>query len=175
MKETPQEYTKRILGYLRAQNPIAVQRSTPARIERLTQGVRRRRLMRRPAPGKWSVAEILAHLAETELVGGYRMRMILSANGTPIQAFDQNKWAEAGKYARRDPRQSLALFRGLRAANLALLRLLRPAQWQNYGMHAERGKESIAHIVGLYAGHDLNHLMQIERILKPGRKPARRA
>ncbi len=165
MRETPQQYTKRILGYVEGQHPLKVQAATPRKIERLVKGVSRKRLAKRPAPGKWSVAEILAHLSETELVGGYRIRTILGANGTPIQAFDQDDWAKAGNYARRNPAESLALFRTLREANLALLESLRPAQWKQYGMHAERGKESVEKIVRMFAGHDLNHLGQIERIL----------
>jgi hypothetical protein len=165
MRETPQQYTKRILGHVEGKHPLKVQAATPGRLARLVKGVSRKRLAKRPAPGKWSVAEILAHLSETELVGGYRMRMILGANGTPIQAFDQDDWAKAGKYARRNPAESLALFGTLRKANLALLASLSPAQWRQYGMHAERGKETVEKIIRMYAGHDLNHLGQIERIL----------
>jgi hypothetical protein len=166
MKETVQQYMKRILGYVGEQKPLAVQAATPAKMARLIRGVPRRKLSRRPGRGKWSVGEIVAHLAETEMVGGYRIRMILSANGTPIQAFDQDKWAVAGSYRRRDPRQSFQLFRAIRAGNLALLDSLRPAQWKQYGLHAERGKETVAKIVRMFAGHDLNHLLQIKRILK---------
>ena len=165
MQETPQQYTKRILGYVEGRKPLKVQAATPRKIERLVKGVSRKRLAKRPAPGKWSVAEILAHLSETELVGGYRIRTILGANGTPIQAFDQDEWAKAGNYARRNAAESMALFRTLREANLALLGSLRPAQWKQYGMHAERGKESVEKIVRMFAGHDLNHLAQIKRIL----------
>ncbi|MBI3939586.1 MAG: DinB family protein [Acidobacteria bacterium] len=168
MQETFEEYKKRILGYQAGRDPIKVQVSTPKKIERLLDGVARNRLTLRPAPGKWSVAEILAHLADCELVGGYRIRKILGAPGTPIQGFDQDKWAEAGRYARRDPRKSLALFRALRDANLVVLKSLDRAQWNQYGMHSERGKETIEKMVELYAGHDINHLRQIQAILGSG-------
>ncbi len=169
MQETVQEYKKRILDYAAGQNPIKVQKATPKKLEKLLKGVPRSQLLRRPAPGKWSVVEIVAHLSETELVGGYRMRMILGAPGTSIQAFDQDRWADAGKYAKRDPKKSLALFRSLREANLALLKSLDAFQWKQHGIHAERGEESVENIVEMFAGHDINHLMQIERILaKPG-------
>ncbi len=166
MKETPQQYVRRILGYVEGKKPLAVQRSTPQRIERLLRGLTRAQLRRRPAPGKWSIGEILAHLAETELVGGYRIRMILSKNGTPIQAFDQDEWAKSSNYARQDPRHSLALFHALREANLRLIRSLGPRKLRRYGIHAERGKESVAKVVRLYAGHDVNHLGQIARLRK---------
>jgi DinB family protein len=170
MQETPQEYIKRMLGYTDGENPLKVQAATSRKLAKLVSGVPRKRLTKRPAPGKWSVGEILAHMAETELVGGYRVRTILGAPGAPIQAFDQDKWAEAGGYARRNPRESLALFAALREANLKLLKSLRAEQWKQCGIHAERGEESVEKIVRMFAGHDRNHIQQIERILaRPGR------
>lgn len=164
MKETVQQYMRRILGYQQGKNPLAVQRATPTRLVRLLRGLSHAQLRRRPAPGKWSINEILAHLADTELVGGYRIRMILSRNGTPIQAFDQDIWAGVGNYRRADARVALETFRALRAANLRLIRSLSPQRLRQYGIHAERGKESVMRLIRLYAGHDLNHLGQIEAI-----------
>jgi len=169
MQETPQEYTQRMLKNVAERDPLRVQQATPKKIERLIRRLNRRQLQWRPAPDKWSIAEIVAHLSETELVGGYRIRTILSANRTSIQAFDQDAWARNGNYAARDPQRSLALFRALREANLALLKSLPQEKWQNYGMHAERGKETIAHVVKMFAGHDINHLQQIERLARDGR------
>lgn len=165
MQETVQEYKKRILGYVAGQKPLKVQSETAKKLEKLLRGVPRGRLVRRPEPAKWCVAEIVAHLAETELVGGYRIRTILGAPGTPIQAFDQDKWAVAGKYSKRPPKDSLALFRALREANLSLLKSLNPEQWEHFGIHSERGEESVETIVEMFAGHDINHLSQIEKIL----------
>ena len=122
--------------------------------------------MRSPAPGKWSIGEIVAHLADDELVGAYRIRKILEDPGTAIQSFDQDKWAATGKYAHCDPTQSLELFRTLRQANLKLLKSLDKRQWKQHGVHAERGIESIAAITKHFACHDLNHLKQIETILR---------
>ncbi len=170
MQETPQQYTKRILGYVKGQEPLRVQQATPKRIKRLIQPLTRRQMRKRPAPGKWCIAEILAHLAETELVGGYRMRMILSKNRTPIQAFDQNVWAKNSNYARQDPRRSLHMFGTLRESNLALLKSLPRKKWNYYGMHAERGKETITRVAQMFAGHDINHLRQIERIARNTRR-----
>lgn len=169
MQETPQQYTKRILSYVGGRNPLRVQQATAKKLERVIRPLSRHQLRRRPAPGKWSIAEILAHLAETELVGGYRIRMILSANRTPIQAFDQNVWAANSNYAAQDPQKSLRMFRVLREANLALLRSLPRSKWRCYGIHAERGKESVARVAQMFAGHDINHLMQIERIASESR------
>ncbi len=165
MNETAQQYTQRILGYVEGKQPMTVQAATAKRLERLIKGVPAPKLRKRPAPDKWSVGEIVAHLADAEIVGSYRIRLILGAPGCAIVAYDQNKWLASGHYEKRDPRKSVEQFRTLREANLALLKSLTPEQWKQFGMHSERGQESIEHIVRMFAGHDTNHLLQIERIL----------
>jgi hypothetical protein len=165
MKETVQQYIQRINSFAEGKQPLTVQAATPKKLERLIKGVSTSKLRKRPAAGKWSVSEIVAHLADAEIVGGFRMRVILGAPGTPIAAFDQDSWVISGHYEKRDPRKSVEQFRVAREANLALLKSLTPEQWKHYGMHAERGRESIEHIVRMFAGHDLNHLQQVERIL----------
>ncbi len=170
MTENPQDYIKRILGNVEGQDAWKVQTSTPKKIARLVRGQAASKLRKRPAPGKWSVAEILAHLADCETVTAWRIRQILGAPGTPIQPFDQDAWAAALHYEKRDARKSLAHFTAVREANLALLESLAPEQWKHYGMHAERGQESIEHILRLNAGHDINHLKQIERLLAREKK-----
>jgi hypothetical protein len=165
MSETPQQYIQRILGNLQGQQPLRVQAATTKKIEKLLKGVPASKLRNRPAPDKWSIAEIVTHLADTEMVCGVRMRMILGAPGTPIAAFDQDAWVVAGHYDKRDARKSLEHFRAIREANLALLKTLTPEQWKHHGIHAERGVESIEHIVHMFAGHDINHTKQIEHIV----------
>jgi hypothetical protein len=164
MKETPQDYIKRILSNVDGQDALKVQTRTARQLERLIKGKAASQLRKRPAPDKWSVVEILAHLADCEVVNVWRMRQIVSAPGTPIQAFDQDAWAATGSYRKRDPRKSLEQFSVLRQRNLAWLKSLAPEQWEHYGMHAERGKETITHLVRLIAGHDINHLRQIKRL-----------
>ncbi len=163
--ESMEEYKQRILSYQAGQNPLDLQAAMPTKLAALLNGVPQDILTRRPTPKKWSIAEIVAHLADDELVGAYRIRLILGAPGTPIQAFDQDAWAVAGKYATRETQQSLSWFRILREMNLALFASLETAQWQQYGIHAERGVETIADIAAYYAGHDVNHLQQIEASL----------
>jgi DinB family protein len=165
MSETVEHYIERLLGYVEGKQPIDVLAATAGKLEGLIAGVPPADLRKRPAADKWSVSEILAHLADAEIVGGFRMRLILGAPGTAIVAYDQDDWARSGHYDKRDPRQSLEQFRVLREVNLALLASLDPAQWKHYGMHAERGQETIEHIARMYAGHDINHLQQIEKIL----------
>jgi uncharacterized damage-inducible protein DinB len=166
MAETVQQYTQRIMANADGQDPMKVQSATPKKLARLIQDIPSAKLRKRPAPEQWSVAEILAHLADVEIVIGWRMRSILGDPGTAVQAYDQNAWVMAGHYEKRDPRKSIELQRSVREANLALLKTLSPEQWKQFGQHAERGKESIEHIVRMVAGHDINHIQQIERILK---------
>ena len=165
MTETPQDYIKRMLGMLGGHKPMAIQAATPKKLGRLIGRASAAKLRKRPAPGKWSAAEILAHLADCEIVTGWRIRQILGSPGTPIQPFDQDSWASSGHYEKRDARKSLEAFRVARENNLALLKSLTPEQWKQHGMHAERGVETVEHIVGMMAGHDLNHLGQVERLV----------
>jgi uncharacterized damage-inducible protein DinB len=165
MQETVEQYIQRILGHTEGKEPLEVQAATPKKLEQMIKGLSAEELRERPEPGKWSVVEILAHLGDAELAGAWRIRAILGSPGTPLQAYDQDAWAAALHYRERDARQCLEQFRVLREANLALLKSLTPEQWKQYGMHAERGKETIEHIVRMFAGHDLNHLQQIERIV----------
>lgn len=174
MQETPQQYIQRITGYVAGKEPLKVQRTTAKKLASLIKGLDKKGINYRLAPGKWSINEILAHLADTELVGSWRMRLILGQNGTPIQAFDQDVWATTLNYRRRDPKTSLATFTLLRQNNLALLKSIPKPLWENYGLHQERGKETIAHIVRMFAGHDVNHLQQVAELARQSRKrPAR--
>lgn len=166
MSETAQQYTQRLLSYTEGQDPLAVQRGTPDKLAAVIESLDRKQLSARPEPGKWSIAEILAHLADTELVISWRIRQTLSSNGTPIQAYDQDAWAKTFKYENRDPQVSLRTFRMLRENNLALLKTVPKDLLDNYGLHQERGKESVSHVIRMVAGHDVNHLEQIEKIVK---------
>jgi hypothetical protein len=167
MNETVQQYSQRILGHVEGKDPLKSQSAAAKKLDRLVKGAPSSKLRKRPAPDKWSVSEIIAHMADTEIVIGWRIRSILGAPGTHIQAYDQDAWAAAGLYAKRDPRKSLEQFRAVRDANLAFYKSLSPEQWNYYGMHAERGEESLEKIARMIAGHDINHILQIERILAP--------
>jgi hypothetical protein len=166
MQETPQQYTQRLLSYSEGKESLALQQAAPKKLAALLKGKNKKQLTRRPAPDKWSVAELVAHLADSEIAVAWRLRQILSNNGIPLQAYDQDSWASTFDYVHRDPKQSLEMFRVLRDSNVALLKAVPRKLWDNYGVHQERGNESVAHIVRLIAGHDLNHLQQIEKIVK---------
>lgn len=166
MQETAEQYIHRVLGYVEGQDAIKVQRATASKLKKLTQGLTTKQLKWRPEPAKWSISEIIAHLADTEIVFSWRMRSVIGENGITIQPFDQDCWASVFKYQDRDARRSLALFRVLRENNLEMLAEIPRETWENYGVHLERGKESIAHLARLFAGHDTNHVLQVERIRK---------
>lgn len=167
MQETPQQYTQRILGDLEGKKPMEILAATPRQIARLVKGVSRKKLSQRSASDKWSVTEILAHLADSELVYGFRIRIILEAGGTPIQGIDQDAWAKFSNYAKHDPMLSLEAFRITRERMVRLLKSLPRESWDLYGMHSERGKETVTRVVEMLAGHDVNHMKQIkERLSK---------
>jgi tRNA-binding protein len=163
--ETPEAYTVRLLSGVGTEDPWAVISSTGRRLRELIAGRTVEELSRKPDPSKWSVVEILAHLADAEVVAGWRIRSILAWDGVPLQPFDQDRWAETFRYAEADPFESVMLFEVNRASLLALLRRVDRNLYANHGMHAERGQETIEHLVRLYAGHDLNHLRQIEGLV----------
>jgi tRNA-binding protein len=165
VNETFQEYSARLHSLSAGKDPFAVLSTTPARIGALIAGRSAQDLAWTTSPSRWSIAQIVAHLADAEIVGAYRFRMILAAPGTPLQAYDQNDWARELHYAGTDAAASLALFTALRTALVRLVRGLGDEQLDRFGVHAERGKESVRDLVGLYAGHDLNHLAQIERLI----------
>src|SRR3954447_19160163 len=161
MQESAEQYIQRILGYVQGQDAIKVQRATAGRLKKAISGLTPSQLKWRSDPAKWSIAEIVAHLADAEVVASWRMRSVIGENGITIQPFDQDAWASVFNYRERDARRSLELFRVLRENNLAMLQEIPRATWENYGMHQERGKESIAHLARMFAGHDTNHMLQV--------------
>ena len=165
MAETIEEYKKRILGYVQGKNPMEVLETTVNRIETLVKGAPLEQVQKKE-DGKWSAAEVLAHYAESEIVTSYRLRMILSVNGVEIQAYDQNLWVNNAGYLIANPELALNLFSQLRKSNVELLNALPKEQWENYGMHSERGKESVHDLARMISGHDLNHLTQLERLMQ---------
>jgi hypothetical protein len=154
-----------MIGNVAGQEPLKVLSGTAKKLEKLVTKVSSAKLRKRPAPDKWSIAEIIAHLADAEIVIGWRVRSILGAPGTSIQAFDQESWVVSGHYDKRHVSGSIAQFAAVRTANLALYRSLSPEQWKHFGIHSERGQESVEHIVSMMAGHDINHLKQIEAMV----------
>jgi len=158
-------YRERILGLLGDRNPLEALEANSKRVETVARRLGDAGLSRSYGPGKWTGKQILAHLADAEVVGAWRIRSVLAGNGTALQPYDQDRWAATFRYAASEPSVSLDLFQAARASTLSLLGRVDPALHDNFGMHGERGKETVTEIARLYAGHDRNHLAQVERLL----------
>jgi hypothetical protein len=115
-----------------------------------------------PAPGKWSAAQILCHLADCEMVFGFRLRQTLAEDVYTIQQFDQDKWA--GTYSGVAAAQAFEVFCALRAWNLRLIEAALPAAASRPVHHPKRGPLTFQILVEIIAGHDLNHLDQLKRL-----------
>jgi hypothetical protein len=159
------EYLTRIRGLAQSEDPMELQRRTPELIGELIANATPEELSTRPAKDKWSIAEILAHLAEDEIATAWRYRQMVEHNGIDLAGFDQDLWARLGNYRARDPQDSLALFRLLRNANLQFLSELSNQQWECCGIHAERGRITVRDLASHMTGHDANHVEQIRRLV----------
>jgi uncharacterized damage-inducible protein DinB len=152
--------------FLYGQDPIPVLSATPPHLRRLLAPLSVEQTGRQPAPGKWSIREIVAHLADCEVVFSFRLRQALApAPGEPhavIQPFDQEAWAK--RYAAYDLASGLDLFQAARNWNMRLLREVTAADRDRPTTHPERGTMTFWTIVETMAGHDLNHLLQLERL-----------
>lgn len=157
-------YAKQLLLYVVDKEPLEVFESTPSAIARLIRGLNNKQLHTPPKKGKWSIAEIISHLADGEIVLGYRFRKIIAEPGSKIERYDQNKWAKNLHYEKANCKEKFALFKAIRRENVQLLKSLSHKEWKRYGIHSERGKENVEKMLLLYAGHDMNHLKQIESI-----------
>ena len=175
MAETFEQYQSRIFSYVEGKDPLRILRATPAALARRISGVSRRTLMTPPAKGKWSVAQILAHLSELEMLWGYRVRMILERDGVELVGMDQNVWARNSRYDRIDPRRALDTFRAIRQANVDLFERLSQRALKRRGVHSQFGTLTISSIMSLTAGHDINHSRQIDAILGKSRTRAGQA
>ena len=158
-------YVRALLDLLGPREPLEVLRELVPWLDHRLEGIPDARLRRPEAPGKWSVAGVVQHLADSELILAVRGRLILSEDRPPIQGFDQDLWAERFRYNDASIEIALAQLRGLRAANLELWRRLSPADLTREMMHSERGPESLGHLLKLMAAHDLVHRRQIDRVL----------
>jgi uncharacterized damage-inducible protein DinB len=157
-------YVSAILELLGDRDPIAVLREMPSALPRAIQGLSPQQLRQPERPGKWSIGQILQHLADSDVVWAWRMRLILAQDRPSLTGYDQDLWAERLHYDQEDPSEALELFAMLRRANLRVIERASPADLKRVGVHAERGEESLEHLRRLYAGHDLMHLRQIERV-----------
>jgi hypothetical protein len=148
--------------YLGERDPQEVIATTAKKLRQYADVFGSRRLGQAPAPGKWSAREILCHLADCEIVFAYRLRQTLAEDHHVIQPFDQDKWATS--YAAYDGVAALAVFSSVRQWNILFIKSVPPETMAKHVMHPERGEMTFKELVETMAGHDLNHLGQMERI-----------
>ena len=161
-----EDYKSRLKAYTHGRDYVQMLRESPGVIVDLLRGVPDEVLHRSPVPGKWSIAEILAHLADDEIATAWRYRQMLENPGCTLPGFDQDAWAQMGNHVESNPQDSLDLYRSLRQANLRLLERLAADQWNSWGVHVERGRITVEGLARHMAGHDVNHIEQIRKILE---------
>jgi uncharacterized damage-inducible protein DinB len=157
-------YVTAVLELLGDRDPVAVLRETPAALLQAIRGLPPQQLRKPEREGKWSIVQILQHLADTEVVWAWRMRVVLAQDRAPLTGYDQDLWAQRLHYEEADPAEAIEVFTVLRRSNLRLVARATPAELKQVGVHVERGEESLELLRRLHAGHDLLHLQQIDRV-----------
>jgi hypothetical protein len=150
--------------YLGDKEPYFVLQSTAERIQELTAGLTPEQLATPPEPGKWSIHEIVAHLADCELVFQTRARMIMFQDVPTLVNFDQEPWVLGWAREKEPWAETFEKFAVLRRSILRLFLNAEGHDLVRYGVHTERGPQTINDYVEMMAGHDINHLQQIERV-----------
>ena len=155
-------------------DPIESMRKAPKRLKKLLKGVSEKRLKARPAEGKWSVKEIVAHLADGEVMLGSRFRLVAAMDRPALLGYDQDAYVERLAIDKARTKDLLDDFAAVRKANVRLLERLPREALSRVGLHSERGEETLADMLVMYAGHDRVHEEQIAGMLA-GRPAKRRS
>lgn len=157
-------YVAAILAALGSRDPMELLAETPTVLRTAVAGLTPEQDGTPERPGKWSVRQVVQHLADSDVVGAFRFRMVLAHDAPELPGYDQDLFAERLRYQDTDLATALDDFEFLRNLNLRLLRRATPEDMKRVMRHAERGDEPLAHMIKLYAGHDVVHLRQIARI-----------
>ena len=159
-------YVRSVLALVADRDPIEVLVELPGWLEARTAGLDDAGRRRPEAPGKWSVHDVVQHLADAETAFLWRTRLICAEEGEPVlQGYDQDRWAVRLRYQGAPFAEVLEEILVMRRRNLRLLRTLEPQELERAGRHVERGRESLGLMLPLMAGHDLVHRRQIDRIV----------
>lgn len=159
-----QVYVASLFEALGDRDPLDVLREQPDALRKAIAGLAPQQVRTPERAGKWSVLQVVQHLADSELVGGFRFRMVLAHEAPVLPGYDQDRWADRLRYNDADLETAMADFSTLRRANLRLLERASPDDRRRVMRHEERGDESLDKMISMYAGHDLLHLRQIARI-----------
>ncbi len=170
-RESAEQYIAALIELLGDRDPIAVQSELVGAVRELTSGLSAEELGRPEAPGKWSILNVVEHLADQELVNAYRLRSIVAEEEPRLRGYDQDLWATKLRYGSAGPEPVLLELRALRERNLRLYRSLSDVELDRVGMHSERGPESARRLRSLTAAHDLLHRRQIARIRRSIGRP----
>ncbi len=147
-------------GALGDRDPAEVIAQTARRLAQVVDGLSTAEMEARPAPGKWCVREIVAHLADCEIAFGFRLRQCYGGESS-LQPFDQDAWSRA--YGVYTVEQAMATFTALRAWNVAFVGGLTEEDKKLPAVHPERGEMTLWTIVETMAGHDLHHLAGLKK------------
>jgi len=149
-------------SYLGKQDPREVIGNTAAELRSLLEKLGPDGVERSLAPGKWSAREILCHLADSEVAFAFRLRQALAETHHTIQPFDQERWASG--YGAFEAPAAVGVFQALREWNRTLISSLPPATFSKPLTHPQRGTMTLQVMIETMAGHDLNHLRQLQTI-----------
>ena len=171
-RESAAAYVAALLDLLGDRDPMAVQRELLPELRRFTADLGEADLRRPEAPGKWSVLQVVDHLADQEMVNAFRLRSIVAEERPPLRGYDQDRWATRLRYGETPLAEVLDLLAALRERNLRLYAALREEELDRVGLHDERGEESARRLRALTAAHDLLHRRQLARIRLAIGRPA---
>jgi hypothetical protein len=164
-------YVARLLGLVGSQDHFVLLEATPGRLSDISARIGDEGLHLTFGRGKWSARHVISHLADVEMAVGFRIRQTVAESKHQIQAFDQDHWARA--YASADASLAVPAQAALRRWNLSFFRSLDAGQLARSGSHPERGEETVDLMIRILAGHDLNHLAQLETIASEIRSRSR--
>ena len=161
------EETAKVRPYVHlveGQDPASVMRGTPLRLRAIVDRIGPAAVEQKPAPGKWSVRELLCHIADCEIAWAWRIRYIYGADDAQVQPFEQDPWARAYNGVQYTADAALAAFSALRTWNLALIETFSEADKLRAAHHPEMGDITLWTVVEIAAGHDLHHLQAMEKL-----------
>ncbi len=166
----PQAYREKMFTLLGDRNPLVVLAQTASTLADTVRKHSATVLRTRPFEGKWKPNEVIGHLADSEWVYGYRLRLILCEDNPTILGMNQDLWVAGQRHNEREPSELVDMFRTMRQFNLALWKRMSPADLKRTGQHNERGPESLGVLLRMLAGHDLLHLDQLARYIQAVRQ-----
>ncbi len=164
VKESPPtNISARYLEALCGEDPLVIQKKAPKRLKKLLRGLSDKELEKKPAPDKWSIKEVIAHLADHEVVYGFRLRCVAALDRPLLAGYDQDLFMTKLGHSNTTTKELFDAYAAARAANHALVERLEESAFERVGIHAERGEETLRTIVTRNAGHDMLHEQQVER------------